>query len=65
MADRMPVAARPALWSVGQGTGQVERADEMTAEVVLGLMRSVVVDLLMITGMRAGEAADSLPPPPR
>lgn len=64
-ADRMPVAARPALWSVGQGTGQVERAEEMTAEVVLGLMRSVVVDLLMITGMRAGEAADSLPPPPR
>jgi uncharacterized membrane protein YgaE (UPF0421/DUF939 family) len=65
VADRMPVAARPALWSVGQGTGQVERADEMTAEVVLGLMRSVVVDLLMITGMRAAEAADSLPPPPR
>ena len=64
-ADRMPVAARPALWSVGQGTGQVERAEEMTAEVVLGLMRSVVVDLLMITGMGTAEAADTLPPPPR
>ena len=31
--------------------GLVERADELTAEVVLAQLRSVVVDLLLLTGM--------------
>lgn len=63
--DRMPVAARPALLAVGTGSGSVERAEEMTAEVVLGLLRSVTADLLMLTGYGALEASDALPPPPR
>lgn len=63
--ERMPVAARPALLGVGKGTGEVVRTDEMTADMVLGLLRAVVADLLMITGMDAMRASDALPPPPR
>ena len=64
-ADRMAVDARPALLAVGDATGQVERTDELAAEVVLAQLRSVVVDLLLLTGMDQLEATDALPPPPR
>jgi len=64
-ADRMAVAARDALIQVGEATGLVERADEMTAEVVLAQLRSVVVDLLLLTGMTQAESTDALPPTPR
>lgn len=64
-AGRMAETARPALLAVGAATGSVERAREMTAEVVLAQLRSVVVDLLMLTGMDQLEATDALPPPPR
>ena len=45
-ADDMAVEARPALLAVGDATGLVERTDELTAEVILAQIRSVVVDLL-------------------
>jgi uncharacterized membrane protein YgaE (UPF0421/DUF939 family) len=64
-ADRMAVAARDALLAVGEATGLVERSEEMTAEVVLGQLRSVVVDLLLLTGMDEIESTEALPPPPR
>lgn len=64
-ADRTAEAARPALLAVGAASGQVERAEEMTAEVVLAQLRSVVADLLMLTGMGQLESTDALPPPPR
>jgi uncharacterized membrane protein YgaE (UPF0421/DUF939 family) len=64
-ADEMPVAARPALLAVGVATGKVERTDELTAEVILAQLRSVVVDLLMLTGLDQIESTDALPPPPR
>lgn len=63
--DRQALAARPGLLAVGAGTGAVERSDQMTAEVVLAQIRSLVVDLLMLTGMEQLEATDALPPPPR
>lgn len=64
-ADRMATAARDALVRLGEGTGHVERAEEMTAEVVLVQLRSVVIDLLMLTGLGQLEATDLLPPTPR
>jgi uncharacterized membrane protein YgaE (UPF0421/DUF939 family) len=64
-ADRMATAAQPALLAVGEATGQVERADELAAEVVLAQLRSVVVDLLLLTGLDQMESTRSLPPPPR
>jgi len=63
--DGMAEASRTALLAVGAGSGLVERSEEMTAEVVLAQLRSVIVDLLMLTGMGQLEATDALPPPPR
>jgi hypothetical protein len=64
-ADRMAVGARDALLAVGEASGLVGRAEEMNAEVVLIQLRSVVVDLLLLTGMTQLESTDALPPPPR
>ena len=64
-ADDMAVEARPALLAVGGATGLVERTDELTAEVILAQIRSVVVDLLLLTGLDQIESTDALPPPPR
>ena len=63
-SDRMPVAARPALLAVGEATGAVERAESMNAEVILVQLRSLVVDLLVLTGVDQLEAVDALPTPP-
>lgn len=60
--DRMAVAARPALIAVGLATGDVERSDDLEAEVVLAQVRAVVADLLLMTGMDPFEATDTLPP---
>jgi uncharacterized membrane protein YgaE (UPF0421/DUF939 family) len=64
-ADRMAVGAREALLAVGEASALVGRAEEMNAEVVLIQLRSVVVDLLLLTGMSQLESTDALPPPPR
>lgn len=64
-ADRMPVAARDAILAIGEATGRVERSDVLTAEVILAQLRSIVVDLLLLTGMTQLESTDALPPPPR
>ena len=64
-ANRMAVDAREALLTVGEATGLVERAAEMNAEVLLVQLRSVVVDLLLLTGMTQIESTEALPPPPQ
>jgi hypothetical protein len=64
-AGRLAADAREALLAVGEASGAVERSEMMTAEVILVQIRSVVVDLLVLTGMEQLEATDSLPPPPR
>jgi len=61
-ADRMAVDAQPALLAVGHATGRLERSDDLSAEVVLAQIRSVVADLLLLTGMDPLEATDALPP---
>src|SRR4051812_29754872 len=64
-ANRVAVAPRTALLAVGGATGRVERTDVLAAEAVLAQLRSVVVDLLMVTGLDQLESTDALPPPPR
>ena len=64
-ADRMAAAARTALLAVGDASGRVERTDVLAAEAVLAQLRSVVVDLLMVSGLDQMESTDALPPPPR
>jgi hypothetical protein len=63
-ADRMATEARPVLLAVGLGTAQVERTDDLNTDVLLAQIRSVVADLLLLTGLDELEATDTLPPPP-
>jgi len=60
--DGLVARARPLLLEVGRQSGEVERSGELNAEVILLQLRSVLVDLLQITGMGQYEATDSLPP---
>ena len=62
-ANRVSTAAQPALLAVADATGQVDRSEVLAAEAVLAQLRSVVVDLLMVTGMDQLESTDALPPP--
>jgi uncharacterized membrane protein YgaE (UPF0421/DUF939 family) len=61
-AHRMPVAARPALIAVARATGDVDRSSDLTSEVILAQIRSVIADLLLLSGMGPLEATDALPP---
>jgi uncharacterized membrane protein YgaE (UPF0421/DUF939 family) len=61
-ADRLATAAQPALLAVGMATGAVERTDDLSSEVVLAQIRSIVADLLLLTGMDSFEATDAIPP---
>lgn len=61
-ANRLATAAQPALLAVGDATGAVERTPDLTADAALAQLRSIVVDLLLLTGMDALESTDALPP---
>lgn len=64
VADRMPTGAREALLAVAAATSRVERTHDLSAEVILAQIRSIVADLLRITGMSILESSDAIPPPP-
>lgn len=63
--NRMAEGAREPLLAVGHATGQVERSEVLAAEAILAQLRSVIVDLLLLTGLDQIESTDALPPPPR
>lgn len=60
--DEMASEVRGALYRIGEGTAQVQRVSDLSAEVVLAQIRSIIVDLLQITGLDVLEATDALPP---
>ena len=60
--DRLPTAVRPRLRELGAATSTVERSHDLTAEVILAQLRSVIADLLRITGMGPLESTDAIPP---
>lgn len=62
-ANRSPEAARDKVLAVGQATGLVERTPVLAGEAILAQLRSIVVDVLLVTGMGQLEATDALPPP--
>jgi uncharacterized membrane protein YgaE (UPF0421/DUF939 family) len=73
-AGRLPVAAREALTDIAEQTAIQTLRGGLSAAVVLGQVRSIVVDLLQLTGLppdearrlmptAAGPAASSDPPP--
>jgi len=61
-ANRMATAVRPQLIELGEATGGLPRSAVLNAEGVLLQLRSVIVDLLQLTGMGQYEATEALPP---
>ena len=57
LADR--IAGAPISWGVCEVPGW---GHQLSPEVVLAQIRSIVVDLLQITGLGVLEATDALPP---
>jgi uncharacterized membrane protein YgaE (UPF0421/DUF939 family) len=61
-ADRQASAVRDRLISVGRRSSELERSTELSAEVVLAQARSLVADLLAVSGMDPLAATDEIPP---
>jgi uncharacterized membrane protein YgaE (UPF0421/DUF939 family) len=61
-ANRLAEAAREPLLALAAATADVERTDELSAEVILAQLRSIIADLLRITGMGVLESTDAIPP---
>jgi uncharacterized membrane protein YgaE (UPF0421/DUF939 family) len=61
-ADRMPEAVRAELMQLAAATSAVHRTHDLSGEVVLAQIRSIIADLLRMTGMSALEATDAMPP---
>ena len=60
--DRAATAVRDRLVALGRATSQMERSSDLSAEVVLAQVRSLVADLLAVTGMDPLAATDQIPP---
>jgi uncharacterized membrane protein YgaE (UPF0421/DUF939 family) len=63
-AGRMAEAARDRLVALGEATVRIERSSSLSAEVVLAQVRSLVADLLAVSGIDPLEATDLIPPLP-
>ena len=59
--DRMPAAVVDDLVALGRATATVEHSDDLSAEVVLAQVRSIIADLLALCGMDPLEATDVIP----
>lgn len=57
-----PEVGRVAVLDVAEASGRVPRTDRLATETVLAQARSVVVDLLQLTGLDVDEAIGALPP---
>ena len=61
-AGRAATAVRDELIALGRATSHVERSSELSAEVVLAQVRSLIADLLAVSGMDPLAATDQIPP---
>jgi uncharacterized membrane protein YgaE (UPF0421/DUF939 family) len=59
---RMPAAARPALIAVAEASAIAPRSIELSVEVILAQVRSIVVDLLQAVGVDPDSALALVPP---
>ena len=60
-AGRQATAVRDRLVGLGQASSHVERTHDLSAEVVLAQTRSLVADLLAVTGMDPLASTDQIP----
>ena len=63
-ADRVASAVRDPLVALAQRSSTLPRSAALSAEVVLAQMRSILADLLAVTGLDPLEATDQIPPLP-
>jgi uncharacterized membrane protein YgaE (UPF0421/DUF939 family) len=61
-ADRMAIDARVPLVELARRSSELPRSQVLSAEVVLAQTRSLLADLLAVTGMDPLEATDQIPP---
>jgi uncharacterized membrane protein YgaE (UPF0421/DUF939 family) len=64
-AGRLPVAAREPLADIAQQTAILPLQGGLSSAVVLAQVRSIVVDLLQMTGLSAAEARELMPGEPQ
>jgi uncharacterized membrane protein YgaE (UPF0421/DUF939 family) len=60
-AGRAATAVRDRLVTLGRATSHVEQTKDLSAEVILAQVRSLVADLLAVTGMDPLAATDQIP----
>jgi len=60
-ADRMAEGARDSLIALGRASARLERTTVLSAEVVVAGVRSLIADLLAVSGMDPLEATDQIP----
>ena len=61
-AGRAATAVRDELVALGRESSHIEHTSELSAEVVLAQVRSLIADLLAVTGMDPLAATDQIPP---
>ncbi|RYB90050.1 hypothetical protein EUA93_20850 [Nocardioides oleivorans] len=61
VADRMAGAVIDDLIALGRATATVEHSADLSAEVILAQVRSIIADLLALCGMDPLEATDVIP----
>ena len=61
VADRMPTAVIADLVALGHATADVEHSADLSAEVILAQVRSIIADMLALCGMDPLEATDVIP----
>lgn len=59
--QRLPTAARDRLAEIGIATSRLPIHESLSAVVLLAQVRSLVVDLMELTGLTAGEARELIP----
>ncbi len=59
---RAATAVRDRLVALGQETSHMVRSKDLSAEVILAQVRSLIADLLAVTGMDPLAATDQIPP---
>jgi uncharacterized membrane protein YgaE (UPF0421/DUF939 family) len=57
-----PEIGRASMLAVAQGTARLPRTATLSTETVLAQLRSVIVDLLQVTGLDVDEAVAAVPP---
>jgi uncharacterized membrane protein YgaE (UPF0421/DUF939 family) len=61
-AGRLASAARPGLLALGETSAHAPRSTDLSAEVILAQVRSIIADLLAVSGLDPLEATSAIPP---